>query len=556
MAAPTFATSSASLHYDNTLKPLYYPVRADEEGFEEHPMMDYNHPYPHSDPPSASGSTSLFRFSRRTRAGYVIICAGFLGAAVLAIVNHIVFSRTKWDGDGGSYASICVSFTLLAALNCLSFASAHAVALTSVFVPGSLTITSSPARTKLISVPTIDLNLVAPSASAGNAGSNTDLSEITFSTPSQRWQQLISRAATTNIAPTWDPPAECGVTCNYKFSYSAPALDCTPLSQQDIWPNNVTNSNSSNGLAFPLLDGDGFASQYFFYNASYTVDVQNTVVSFGNSALEVFYVEGFNSTTLANSLVNGTQADISQLSAHGAICTFQNATYEATTSFSNNTQTSSTSVVELGGTLPFEPADGNFNSTMAGLSISYIYGELFSGNAFHNATSGTDTTSTQALLTPLFNLTSVVLQSNVTDGYFSLSQSLNGNLSQGLQDLLGNVTLSLVNEKFATTQVNATVTSATTEYLYHWSRLAITYGVVFSCAAVMVFLGISCLHANDITATFDLEQILEMTATSSGLHELAVRSDFEDVPVKGKLVFGGNGLTAPVLDIDRERKNV
>ncbi|KAE9400422.1 hypothetical protein BT96DRAFT_645031 [Gymnopus androsaceus JB14] len=253
---------------------------------------------------------------------------------------------------------------------------AHAVALTSVFVPGSLTITSSPARTKLISIPTIDLNLVDPSASGGNVGFNADMSELLFSSPSQRWQQLISRAATTNIAPTWDPPADCGVACNYKFSYAAPALNCTSLTQQDIWPNNMTNSSSSEGIAFPLLDGDEVPSEYFFYNASYTVEVRNAVVSFGNSALEIFYIQGFNSTSLADSLSDGTQADISQLSAHGAICTFQNATYEATTSFSNNTQTSSTRVVDFNGPLPFEPAGGSYNSTMAGLSISYIYGSL------------------------------------------------------------------------------------------------------------------------------------------------------------------------------------
>ncbi|KAF9062637.1 hypothetical protein BDP27DRAFT_1336320, partial [Rhodocollybia butyracea] len=431
------------------------------------------------------------------------------------------------------------------------------VAFTSVFVPGSLTITSSPARAKQISVPTIDLNLVDRSESAGNAASNDGQSAILFSTPSQRWQQLISRAATTDIAPTWDPPADCGIACTYKFKYSAPALNCTPLSQQDIWPNNKSSSDFSNGLAFPLITGNTTPNEYFMYNASYSVEVQPTgVVSFNNSALQVYYLEGFNSTTLANSLANGTQPDISPYSALGAFCTFQSATYEATTSFANNSQTSSTNVTAFSGPLPFEPKDGTFNSTLAGLSIAYIYGELFSGHVFHNASSGTETTSTQALLTPLFNLTSVILGSNTTDGYFSLSQRLQGDIAQGLQDLLANVTLSLVNEHIAFTPADAMVTPATTEYLYHTQRLAITYVVVFAVSTLIVILGLSSLHANDITATFDLEQILEMTANSSGLHELAVIPGFDEIPVKGRLVMGGHGLTLPVLDVDREKKEV
>jgi hypothetical protein len=134
---------------------------------------------------------------------------------------------------------------------------AKAIAVASIFVPGSLTIASSPAQSTPLEIPTIDLNAVAPSSSSVNTG-NIGATEaengthLSFVSPSQGWTRLLGQSLLSASAPTWDTPTGCERSCNYSFSYAAPALNCTTLSREDIWPNNNASSNSSL-LKFPVL---------------------------------------------------------------------------------------------------------------------------------------------------------------------------------------------------------------------------------------------------------------------------------------------------------------
>ncbi|KAF5376401.1 hypothetical protein D9757_008695 [Collybiopsis confluens] len=100
------------------------------------------------------------------------------------------------------HASI-LSFALLTAIT-------QAVALTSLFVPFPLSTLTLSARRKSV----ID---VARTGDDDQLGIST----------SQRWQQLIQRAASSNSAPGWNPPAGCGSTI-----------------KQDIWPSKVNTSDS------------------------------------------------------------------------------------------------------------------------------------------------------------------------------------------------------------------------------------------------------------------------------------------------------------------------
>ncbi|KAE9399471.1 hypothetical protein BT96DRAFT_920118 [Gymnopus androsaceus JB14] len=129
---------------------------------------------------------------------------------------------------------------------------------------------------------------------------------------------------------------------------------------------------------------------------------------------------------------------------------------------------------------------------------------------------------------------------------FSLSTAFQGNLSYGMQELFGNITLAFVNEQMAFTNVNATVTPGTLQYTYTPWKLWLIYGPVFGLSLIVAAYGLYCLHANGIPAAFDMEDIIEMTAVSSGLQTAALRPRFSMTPVKVH-VFDGHS-TRFVLD--------
>ncbi|KAE9394328.1 hypothetical protein BT96DRAFT_998619 [Gymnopus androsaceus JB14] len=389
-------------------------------------------------------------------------------------------------------------FVLLAAIT-------QAVTLTSIFIPGTLTVNQSPTVTTSLYIPTIDFNTVDPTTSS--------------------------------------------------------------LITEDIWPSGGTNTTDSL-LAFPLNSTDLPLNEYFFYNSSYaftTPDENNPNVSL--STLDVIYMEGFNTTPAEALSLFSQYPDPTQYNPLGTHCEYQNATYEATTIFSNNTQSSSTRVMQMTGSLPIgHDADGphagtnTTNMTLAFRSIAQAFSELLSGNAFFQANvSGLVTDSTQALNTPLFSLTSAI-QNTTEPGesvtmnsvfFFGLSPSLAGNLSPGVQSLLGNVTLAFVSQQMGSTLANVTMTPNSTQYQYRARKLGLIYGIVFGVSLVLVLYGLMCLWKNGSTAVFDLEHIVEMTSASKGLHESAVHPRFGSTPVKG-VMFSDRVFTSAVkLDVNR-----
>ncbi|KAF9056890.1 hypothetical protein BDP27DRAFT_1408512 [Rhodocollybia butyracea] len=415
----------------------------------------------------------------------------------------------------------------------------QAITLTSVFIPGTLTVTESPPINTTLEIPTIDFNSVDPMASSVVAVETDTPPTLGFSGPSLRWSQLIARAAFSSAAPTWDPPAGCGLSCTYSFTYSAPAFNCTELSRKDIWPSGTNTSDSL--LAFPLnsTDPNFPINEYFFYNASYAFLSPNiSAQDLSFSTLDVIYMEGFN-TTWNETLSLSNFPDPSQYNPRGVHCEYQNATYEATTTFTNNTQSSSTRVTQLHGYLPIgHDADGPYygtnttNMTLAFRSIAQVFSEIFNGNAFYMTNmSSFVMDSTDGLHTPLFSLTGNFYQGDSfmsSEYFFDLSPSLGGNLSFGIQSLLGNVTLAFVSEGTASTFVPASVFPDTTQYQYHAIKLVLIYGVVFGVSLFAVAYGLICLQSNGTTAIFDFEHIVEMTAESRELHASALSEEYWD----------------------------
>ncbi|KAF9072224.1 hypothetical protein BDP27DRAFT_1418147 [Rhodocollybia butyracea] len=553
------------------------------------------------DPPECSTGDSvspppLHVETRGTTMGYFSIISCYIGAGAVAVTNHILFSRLEGTLPGDHTKQAWVSslkniFPTIVALllftslkTCLSQSAlyrlcsgtysvalvnlvtsppsfltalktlvksglrrqvlewailggmAQVITVTSIFVPGSLIIVSSPIQSTLLKIPMIDLNAVAPASSSidtsSMSGSSTTgkLQDLSFTNPSQRWTRLLQH-----------------------FSYFAPAINCTSLSRVDIWPNNNASTNSSL-LAFPVWLDDPTISdqptpQFTYYLSSSGLPLSPT--------LDLYYIEGFNTTSLIISSGGGLlnpNFNLSEYHPRGVHCGFQNATYEATTLFSQNGQISTTRIVEWSGSLPGSdgalglPLSNVTNATMALFSIASVYAQVLNGNlTFDPENSGFPTI--QAFDTPLFNVTSFTSTLTGAGILLSLSPDVS-NLTDGLQSLLGNSTLALVGEGIATTWVNATVVPNSLQYQYHFGKLGLIYGIVFGVALLVVIDGLICLRANGTAANFEFQGIVEMTANSHGLHELAVLPRFADIPVRGML--GSSSSTRPILISDRD----
>ncbi|KAH7881657.1 uncharacterized protein C8R40DRAFT_58665 [Lentinula edodes] len=561
------------------------------------------------------------------RTGYLTILGLFFGSILIAVINHVVFSKLDGKPTAGRTEQFWVTtlknvFPAAVALllfvdlkYCLSQVALYrirsgshpiglvslmtsppnftntisillkssmrasiliffilavitqAVTVTSIFIPGALTVTQSSPVTTSLEIPNVDFNAVNPMTSSFVTVESDTPPTLSFLDSSQRWRQLIIRAASANVAPTWDAPVGCGSSCTYNFTYSAPALNCTELSKQDIWPSGTNTSDSR--LAFPLntTDPNESLNEYFFYNSSFAFTSEPNTPNVSSSTLDVYYMENFNTTYDQALLLASQYPDPTQYNPRGAHCEYQNATYEATTTFLNNTQSSSVHVKELNGYLPIgHDADGPYpgtnttNMTLAFRSIAQSFNEILSGNAFYQTnSSGLVTDSTQALNTPLFSLTGVIQNVTATDSFqyneylFLLSPTFKGNLSDGIEELLGNITLAFVNEGLASTIASVTVTPSSTQYQYHAVKLAVIYGIVFAMSLVVVIYGLVCIWENGTTAVFDLEHIIEMTAGSTNLHKSALHPEFSSTYVRGLLFPAGNS-TRTILDTSRERE--
>ncbi|KAF9071297.1 hypothetical protein BDP27DRAFT_1502812 [Rhodocollybia butyracea] len=558
--------------------------------------VSYSHLQTSDDTPdclsSGNSPLPLHVGTKGTTMGYFTILSCYIGAGVVAVINHIVFSEIKetimgnhtkqfWVSLLQNIFPTAVALLLFASLKtCLSQAAlyrlrsdthsvalvslitsppgflttlkillksslrhrilewvilsgmAQAIAVTSIFVPGSLTIVSNPAQSTLLETSTIDLNTVSPTSSTANSVKlvlSDGTQKLIFGGPSPRWNRLLQQSLLSDNAPTWDTPAG-----------------------EEIWPNNNASSNSSL-LGFPFLldnpDNPSLPIQEF------TIYLSSSGFDKFSPTFDLYYIEGFNSTYY---LMAGPGLNLSNYHPQGVHCGFQTATYEATTFISQGGQVSTTRVIEWSDSFPSgesgsEPLLGTnvTNVTMALLSIASVYVQVLNGSLTFDGFP--EILPIQALNTPLFNITSTTSFGSSPGFLLSLSSDV-GNLADGLQSLLGNSTLALVGEGIATTWVNATVVPDSLQYQYHPGKLALIYGIVFGVALLVVIDGLICLRANGTAANFDFQGIVEMTANSHGLHELAGLPEFADVPVRGTLGLSSSSTARPVLNSDWERK--
>ncbi|KAF5390813.1 hypothetical protein D9757_004516 [Collybiopsis confluens] len=419
-----------------------------------------------------------------------------------------------------SMRALIVSFAFMTAIT-------HMVALTSLLVPGTLSVVPSPPRTQTLEVPTIDLSLMDASQSgiyitaamaAACCPSGVEQHWGNMGSSSRMWFHMLLYVLLFCARHEMHAAIERG--------HLAGRNERKQLLKEDIWPDEMNASSSR------LYFGPG---QYSFYNSTSTW-VNNT--SHNNDFIQnvdVLYMENFNSTQETRNLLLSGVLEPDQWTPVGVHCSFYNATYEAKTNFSNNRQLSSTRVIEWHAPMTFFMDDTNV--AMATFSIVDSLIVFLGGDAFYDPSDLRFQIDSEVHQnTVLFDMIGYrASEGDPGSDYFrfSLSPALGGNISAGMQELLGNVTLAYVNEHMATAYVEAIVTPKSTEYQYVGWRLGLIYGVVFGFTLLVIAYGLYCLRRNGMFAVFDLEHILEMTATSTCLHESAAHPDFGSTMVRG-----------------------
>ena len=238
----------------------------------------------------------------------------------------------------------------------------------------------------------------------------------------------------------------------------------------------------------------------------------------------------------------------------GVACQFFNATYRATVNYKNGTQSSRTEVIarrELlnvdaqmqlqdynmhrDGAVPLK-ASPLANANMAAIVDAYT-------NAFKGMQHFNPSFSTQAPSPGLFvwdNNPPPLFQWD-DEAQLSLRSDISS-LKEGLQSLMGNVTLSLMTLNLDRSIVSAEIYSHRNTYKFHALTLGLTYGLAFLLAGIATLLGVRALKNNGRPRDLIFSEFL-VTTHNRSLDRWAnsgwERAEFTDEELKSPLKFNG-----------------
>lgn len=321
----------------------------------------------------------------------------------------------------------------------------------------------------------------------------------------------------------WNPPAECGASCNYTILYEAPALECR----------NVTSDELS-------LITDGMPMQYPI--TSYDYITNTSLVRTGSIDVPGFYnftMKYANATEIGTIQTNGDAFEDYPTAVGGATCAFRNATYKVTFEFANNTRVVGTKIQNYTNYLGnqsqqcfgdiFPGTNGNHTGTIhvsqgnnTGITDCLVYTvntratcEAFTTAFGGNVSDFYDTSRVNALvLEQLFNITLPTWdeQLGFYQADYNASISLKvSSLSQALEDLFSNITLSIMTVRSDTTTVRVDTWDGKSVWTYDprapWSVYGTAIGIVF---AIGIY-GLYCLHSNGIEMDSSFSQFLITT---------------------------------------------
>ncbi|VDB90324.1 unnamed protein product [Peniophora sp. CBMAI 1063] len=408
-----------------------------------------------------------------------------------------------------------------------------------ILAPSALSVTpSGPTQgTMRVPVPRLDevplTDSITPVVNCHTTSDPGDPSQCTdydliYTSASPAFRRMVQNVLGNLEIPSWSRPDECGLACNYTITYNGPALRCTDIPASTI-ASGVANFPEGGARPDPpygnVSNPEGTLLQGYAFNASCS------------STLGSLYAAdcGIGSTTNVDcyppyylSLPSWQDTDPYTLSivytadalnphsathpATGASCVFTSATYQASISYTHDSQTRTARVVDHG-----EPYSSlvranitTGNLTAMGPDVQSAYAALGIMDAIAHSLVGTVLVGNIGTLLPSAtgvldsNLFQVRSENNVTvdepysTSYLSLNAGYN-NLSQALEDLCTNVTASLMSDTTDLgiyTTVSGTVLPDQNVYSYQLLRLWLVYGVAVLAALLADMFGLACIRSN------------------------------------------------------------
>ncbi|KAF7326745.1 hypothetical protein MVEN_02593500 [Mycena venus] len=353
--------------------------------------------------------------------------------------------------------------------------------LITVFAP-SLSVVQAAAGERTLTVPTLNLST---DAWFDDIILNTD----NYASPSGTWDKIVLAGLTSENPLGWPIPDGCAPECKYNITYFAPALRCS-----DLTPDQIDDRAPSDAMrVVPRTFQKPPAAYLGFYDTILASAIVTGLVNFTSVGSRINPSSGSTdySWTLAYLPFAASNAnDGALINAAGSTCTFYNATHRAQTHFANGTQASSVSVIEFHSplnTTQRHPGhlfnqDGNINNPVVG-EVGVAFAPGFGGPLHFFAIADAITERLLGDVTRDIHGTIVaqgtlVLETNPFEspyGFNASTQRFTGlnssasitNMSQALENLVANMSLSFIHTNTGSTSVTALIPSTYTVYTYN-----------------------------------------------------------------------------------------
>ncbi|VDC04920.1 unnamed protein product [Peniophora sp. CBMAI 1063] len=415
------------------------------------------------------------------------------------------------------------------------------LSLVGIFAPNALSVASADPIEISLRVPDPSLDRIAATASsyffleyigANSTDHSQDSLRFIYMNPSASFQRLARSVLDGGNILSWAPPQGCGRSCSYDIAFGGPVLRCTDIPQSSIGVLDVNLTNAITPSSDPIMhpvdsDPSHFLGTAYVYNATSTF-LNDTSLA-GNAYYAALEPPLHDTKALTVDVVYATdefslpvdpEYPLIYHNTTGFSCGFFNATYAASVSYMNGSQTTSVRVVQYGAPLEtlsqsdvlagknasdINGASPELLTTYASLSLvgamsQYLYGTL-----------SFDFDSTSSfLLVPTY--TSVLSSVFTTQASFekdnggssntlalSLASTSYDNLGRQLEDACTNLTASLMSDTANLglyTEVQALVTPDFNMYRYKASRLWLVYGIALMCALLANLYGAFCIVRN------------------------------------------------------------
>ncbi|KAJ6454775.1 hypothetical protein C8R47DRAFT_1329057 [Mycena vitilis] len=360
---------------------------------------------------------------------------------------------------------------------------------------------------------------------------NTD----NYAGASGTWDQVVLADMTSENPLGWTIPQGYAPECRYNITYFAPALRCSDLMSDQI---DDRAGPTGSGRIVPRTFQDPPAAWLAGYDLTLVGALSTGFVNFtavGSRSQPAAASSEF-TWTLAYLPFASSNADAGALiKAAGTACTFYNATHNTQTHFANGTQESSVSVVKF-----LEPLDtkkryvpvfneGGINNSnpyvgTPGVNFAPGLGSGLHYFAFADAMAARLLGVVQCDYHGTVSVTdTLVLETNLFESPFGFNASdtqrftgLNSstsitNISQALENLVANMTLSQFHRGTGFIDVDAVVPSTDNIYFYNHRTLGAAYLSAFACLVAVNALGMACLVRNGEPASNSFTHLLIAT---------------------------------------------